>query len=231
VIAAEGETPGVRAAHPYGSGAEGEGFDHVGAGAAAAREMGWHSAVGAPITVEGRPWGVLAVASTTEEPLPSDTERRLAQFTDLVATAIANAESRAELEASRARIVATADATRRRFERDLHDGAQQRLISLALELRAAQAAAPGEVREHRAELGHIADGLTDVLDGLREIAHGMHPAVLAEGGLRPAVRTLAQCSPIPVELDLPADRPFPESVEPAAYYVVSEALTARGSSA
>jgi signal transduction histidine kinase len=200
-------------------------LDEAGAGAAMAREQAWRSSVGAPITVEGRLWGVLAVATTTEEPLPSDTERRLAQFTDLVATAIANAESRAQLEASRARIVATADATRRRFERDLHDGAQQRLVSLALELRAAQAAAPSELREHRAELGHIAEGLTDVLDELREIAHGIHPGILAEGGLGPAVRTLAQRSPIPVELDLSAERRLPESVELAAYYVVSETLT------
>jgi signal transduction histidine kinase len=196
-----------------------------GPGAARARELGWRSSVGAPITVEGRLWGVLAAGSTTAEPLPSDTERRLAQFTDLMATAIAGAESRAELEASRARIVATADATRRRFEHDLHDGAQQRLISLAFELRTVQAAVPSELREHRAALGHIAEGLTDVLDGLREIAHGIHPAILAEGGLGPAVRTLARRSPIPVELDLPADGPLPESIELAAYYVVSEALT------
>jgi signal transduction histidine kinase len=196
-----------------------------GPGASTARELGWHSSVGAPITVEGRLWGVLAAGSTTAEPLPSDTERRLAQFTDLMATAIAGAESRAELEASRARIVATADATRRRFERDLHDGAQQQLVSLALELRAAQTAVPSELGEHRAELGHIAEGLTDVLDGLREIALGIHPAVLAEGGLGPAVRTLAQRSPIPVELDVQAEGPLPESVELAAYYVVCEALT------
>jgi signal transduction histidine kinase len=200
-------------------------LDETGAGAAVAREQAWRSSVGAPITVEGRLWGVLAVATTTEEPLPSDAERRLAQFTDLVATAIANAENRAQLEASRARIVATADATRRQFERDLHDGAQQRLVSLALELRAAQADAPGELHEHRAELGHIAEGLTDVLDELREIAHGIHPGILAEGGLGPAVRTLAQRSPIPVELDLPAQEQLPESVELAAYYVVSETLT------
>jgi signal transduction histidine kinase len=199
--------------------------EEPGEAAAAAREMGWRSSVGAPITVEGRLWGALSVASKSKQPLPPDTERRLAEFTELVATAIANAESHAELDASRARIVATADATRRRIERDLHDGAQQQLVSLALELRAAQAAAPPELSEHRAELSHVAEGLTDVLDGLREIALGIHPAILAEGGLGHALNTLARRSPIHVEVDVDAEARFPESVEVAAYYVVSEALT------
>ena len=199
--------------------------DAPGLATKAAREMGWRSSVGAPITVEGRLWGVLAVASKSERPLPLDTEHRLAEFTELVATAIANAESRAELEASRTRIVATADATRRRIERDLHDGAQQRLVSLALELRAARAGAPHELVEHRAELSHIAEGLTNVLDGLREIALGLHPAILAEGGLGPALKTLANRSPIPVELDVRIQGRLPEAVEVTAYYSVSEALT------
>jgi GAF domain-containing protein len=199
--------------------------DAPGLATKAAREMGWRSSVGAPITVEGRLWGVLAVASKSERPLPLDTEHRLAEFTELVATAIANAESRAELEASRARIVATADATRRRIERDLHDGAQQRLVSLALELRAARAGTPPELAEHRAALSHIAEGLTNVLDGLREIALGLHPAILAEGGLGPALKTLANRSPIPVELDVRIQGRLPEPVEVTAYYSVSEALT------
>jgi signal transduction histidine kinase len=186
---------------------------------------GWRSGVGAPVIVEGDLWGAMGVGTTTDRPLPPETERRLTEFTELLATAIANVESRAELGASRARIVATADATRRRIERDLHDGAQQRLISLALELRAAQAAAPSELPDHRAELAHIAAGLTNVLDGLREIALGIHPAVLAEGGLGPAVRTLAHASPIPVEFEVKVEEPLPEPVELAAYYVVSEALT------
>jgi signal transduction histidine kinase/uncharacterized protein YoaH (UPF0181 family) len=199
--------------------------DEPGAAAAAAREMGWHSSVGAPVIVEGRLWGALAVVSTSDRPLPPDTERRLAEFTELVATAIANAESRAELDASRARIVATADATRRRIERDLHDGAQQQLVSLALELRAAQAAAPPQLAELRAELSHVVEGLTGVVDGLREIALGIHPAILAEGGLEAALKTLARRSPIPVELDVQAESRLPEPIEVAAYYVVSEALT------
>jgi signal transduction histidine kinase len=196
-----------------------------GEGPAAAREAGWRSSVGVPIVVEGRLWGVMTVASTTDQPLPLDTEGRLAEFTELVGTAIANAESRAELAASRARIVATADATRRRIERDLHDGAQQQLVSLALELRAAQAAVPPELGEHRAELSHVVDGLTSVLDGLREIALGIHPAILAEGGLGPALKTLARRSPVPVDLDVGAEARLPEPIEVAAYYVVSEALT------
>jgi len=142
-----------------------------------------------------------------------------------VATAIANAESRAELDASRARIVATADATRRRIERDLHDGAQQQLVSLALEVRAAQASAPLEMTQHQDKLSDIAEGLTTALDGLREIALGLHPAILAEGGLAPALKTLAHRSPIPVELEVRTVGRLPESVEVAAYYVVSETLT------
>jgi signal transduction histidine kinase len=192
---------------------------------AAARQLGWHSSVGAPVFVEGRLWGALAVVSTTDEPLPPDTEGRLAQFTELVATAIANTDSRAELNASRARIVTTADATRRRIERDLHDGAQQQLVSLALELRAAQEAVPPERGELRAELEGVIDGLKGVLDDLREIAHGIHPPILAEGGLEPALKTLARRSTIRVELDVNAKDRFPEPVEVAAYYVVSEALT------
>ena len=188
-----------------------------------AGEKGMRSTVGVPIVVEGALWGVMNAGST--ELLPQETEARLAKFTQLLGTAIANAESRGELEASRARIVATADATRRRIERDLHDGAQQQLLSLALEIRAAQAATPPELREHRAELAHVAQGLTSVLDDLREIALGIHPAILAEGGLGPALKTLAHRSPIPVELDVRVERRLPGPVEVTAYYVVSEALT------
>ena len=193
--------------------------------AAAARAVGARSAVGVPVVVDGTLWGVVAVGSRETEPLPADFEGRLAKFTELLATAIANAEGRAELEASRARIVATADATRRRIERDLHDGAQQQLVSLALEVRAAQASVPTEMSHHQDELSHIAEGLTTALDGLREIAHGLHPAILAEGGLGPALKTLAHRSPIPVELEVRTVGRLPESIEVAAYYVVSETLT------
>jgi signal transduction histidine kinase len=189
------------------------------------RLLGWRSSVGAPLIVAGRLWGVLAVASTTDRPLPGCTERRLTEFAALVATAIADAESRAELNASRARIVAAADATRRRIERDLHDGTQQRLVSLALEMRAAEQAVPAELHEHRATLVRAAEGLTSVLNELREIARGIHPAILAEGGLGPALKTLARRSAVPVELELPSELQLPERIEVAAYYIVSEAMT------
>jgi GAF domain-containing protein len=189
-----------------------------------ARELGIRSAVGVPVSVEGRLWGIMAVTSTREEPLPAGTEARLAGFTELVATAIAKAEAQAALAASRARIVATADAARRRIERDLHDGAQQRLVSLALELRAVQAAATG-TGELMQRLDSMAAGLTGVLEELREIARGLHPAVLADGGLRPALQALARRSAVPVRLHVQVEGRLPEPVEIAAYYVVSEALT------
>ncbi len=169
--------------------------------AAAARAVGARSAVGVPVVVDGTFWGVMAVGSRETEPLPADFEGRLAKFTELLATAIANAEGRAELDASRARIVATADATRRRIERDLHDGAQQQLVWLALALRAAQATVPEELEQHRSELGRVVDGLTAALDDLREIALGIHPAGLSEDGLTPALKRLVARSPLRVNLD------------------------------
>jgi signal transduction histidine kinase len=163
--------------------------------------------------------------STKDRPLPPDTEARLAQFTELVATAIANADSRAELTASRARVVAAADESRRRIERDLHDGTQQRLVSLALALSAAQATVPPELDQLTADLSETASGLADALEDLREIARGIHPAILSQGGLGPALKTLARRAPVPVQLDIRAGRRLPEAVGVAAYYVVSEALT------
>jgi signal transduction histidine kinase len=121
--------------------------------------------------------------------------------------------------------VTTADATRRRIERNLHDGAQQRLVSLALDLRAAQAAAPRGAAELVQQLEGVAAGLDGVLDDLREIARGLHPAILAEGGLRPALKTLARRSAIPVHVDIQVQGRLPERVETAAYYTVCEALT------
>jgi GAF domain-containing protein len=190
-----------------------------------AREAGYRSAVGTPILVEGRLWGLMIAGSTLEDPLPADIEARLADFTELLATAIANAESRAALAASRARIAVAADETRRRIERDLHDRAQQRLVSLGLELRAAEAAVPAELDELKRALSQIAHGLASVFDELREISHGIHPAILSESGLGPALRALGRRAPVPVELDLCAELRLPEPVEVAAYYVVSEALT------
>jgi signal transduction histidine kinase len=180
--------------------------------------------VASPIVVEGRLWGAMAVGSRHER-LPQDTDQRLVEFTELVATAITNAESRAELTASRARIVAAADQARQRIERDLHDGAQQRLVSLALQLRTAQAVAPPELGELVTELDRAVAQATGALDELGEIARGIHPTILAKGGLRPALETLARRSPNPVDLDMRAEGRLPEHVEVSAYYVVAEALT------
>ena len=190
-----------------------------------ARELGLGSSVGTPVIVEGRLWGVMFASSTPEQPLPADTEARLGSFTELVATAIANADSRAELVASRARIVAAADETRRRIERDLHDGIQQRLVSLGLELRAAQATVPPQLGELSGVLARVAEELVSVFDELREIAHGIHPSILSEDGLEPALAALRRRSAVPVELDVHVQRRLPGPVEVAAYYVVSEALT------
>jgi signal transduction histidine kinase len=188
------------------------------------REGGVRSAVGVPVIVEGRLWGVVAVNSSLEQPLSPDTETRLASFTELVATAIANADSRAELMASRARIVAAADDTRRRIERDLHDGTQQQLVSLMLDLRTVQAAVPPELAELEGGLARIAERATGVFNQVREISHGIHPAILSERGLSPALKALARRSAVPVELDLRTGRRLPDHVEVAAYYAVSEAL-------
>ena len=198
--------------------------DHAGASGAIAethRALGLRAGVGVPVSVEGRLWGVM-MAGSRAGPLPAGTEARLAGFTELAATAIANAEAHTALTASRARIVATADSTRRRIERNLHDGVQQRLVSLALDLRGAKAAATGDLAP---ELDRIATGLDDVLEELREIARGLHPAILAHGGLAPALKALARRSAVPVHLDIQVDGRLPEPAEIAAYYTVSEALT------
>jgi signal transduction histidine kinase len=181
--------------------------------------------VGAPVIVLGDVWGVMAAFSAVERPLPPHSEEVIADFTHLLGMAIANAESRAEIAASRARIVAATDDARRRIERDLHDGVQQRLVSLGLELRATQAGIPQGLEELAGGLSQLAQGLSDVQHELRELARGIHPAILAEGGLGPALKALARRSPIPVELDLHEHPRLPEQVEVAAYYVVSESLT------
>jgi signal transduction histidine kinase len=203
-------------------------IDHYGPGAGAGPApfvaAGIRSVAGAPINVEGRLWGVMMVLSSQER-LPTGTEARLAEFTELVATAVANAEARRELTASRARIVTAADNARRRIERNLHDGAQQHLISLALQLRALQATVPPDAGPLAARLGQLTAELTDVVDELRDFARGIHPAILAKGGLRPGLMALARRSSTRVDLAVRIDGRLPEPVEEAAYYVVSEALT------
>ncbi|SDK88509.1 PAS domain S-box protein [Streptomyces indicus] len=182
-------------------------------------------AAGTPIVVEGRLWGAVVAAAPEGHELPPGTEKRLAAFTELIVSAIANADSRAQLAASRARVVAASDASRRRIERDLHDGVQQRLVSLQLELRNAEALAPEGSGELLGLLVHIGHGLQDAFDELQRLSRGIHPAILSKGGLGPALRALARRSSVPVELDLRIPRArLPEPVEVAAYYVVSEAL-------
>jgi len=198
----------------------------TGAIAALSREVGIRSAVACPILVEGATWGMIAVASRGPEPLPPDTEERLAEFSRIAAMAVANAKSRTDLAESRARIVRTSDDARRRFERDLHDGAQQRLVSMGFELREAEATVPPEFGDVHSVLASLDTGLNDVVDDLRELSRGLHPAVLSEGGLVPALRALARRSAVPIDLHLDIDDArLEEPVEVTAYYVTSEALT------
>jgi GAF domain-containing protein len=191
---------------------------------ASARERGVRSSVAAPIIVEGRLWGTIGAGSTGEQPLPPDTEARLADFTELVATAIANADSHAALAASRARIVAAADQSRRRIERDLHDGAQQRLVHAVIVLKLAlQALSNGNANagELVAEaLRHAEQASSE----LRELAHGILPAALTRGGLRAGVNGLVSRVSLPVSVEVSVER-LPAGVEATAYFVVSEALT------
>jgi signal transduction histidine kinase len=204
-----------------------DGYENAPRGSTAARlhDLGLRSAVGAPIVVDGRMWGAAIVGSARPEHLPPDTEARVTDFADLVATAIAHAQTRADLTASRTRIVAAADDARRRFERDLHDGAQQRIVSLGLELRNAEALVPPELRALNDQISRIATGLAEVTQDLQELSRGIHPAILSKGGLGPALKSLARRSTIPVELDLNVGPRLPQCIEVAAYYVVAEALT------
>ncbi|WP_238007072.1 DUF4118 domain-containing protein [Dactylosporangium sp. AC04546] len=198
--------------------------DRDGSLADLARHEGFSSSVCAPIVVEGQAWGAL-VALWSRRPPPPGTEARLAEFAELVATAVANSESQSELRASRARIVLAADAARRSFERDLHDGVQQRLISLGLELRQADELVSDESGELKARLRRTSESLAAAFKDVREISRGLHPAVLSQGGLTSALKALARRSPVPVTIRSGAERRLPGSVEVAAYYVVSEALT------
>jgi signal transduction histidine kinase len=184
-----------------------------------AREAGIRGLVGGPINVAGDLWGVIIVA-TCSEPLPTDTEARLAGFTELAA--IANAQAQAEVAASRARILAASDETRRRIERDLHDGVQQRLVTQALLLSGIRDRVPADVR---GEVDQVRDDLAATRQELRDICQGVHPAILVEVGLGGAIRALARRSPLPVRVQLRTDRRLPGSCEVTAYYVAAEAFT------
>jgi len=192
---------------------------------AVARQAGLTAAVGVPIVVDGTVWGSINTASTTAGPFPADAEERLARFTNLIATAVSNTAMRAQLAASRARVIAAADESRRHIERDLHDGAQQQLVTLAVALQRAQAKIPSALDEVRADVGRVADGLTGAVDELRDLSRGIHPAILTEGGLSPALKALGRRSEVRVKLEVGFEQRLPDQVEVAAYYTVSEGLT------
>jgi signal transduction histidine kinase len=199
--------------------------DAAGPAAARIRELGMRSVVGAPVIVAGRLWGAATVSTSRLEPLPANAEARVCDFADLVATAIANADAHAELTASRVRIVAAADHARRRIERDLHDGAQQRLVSLGLELRTVEAGVPSDLLPLKARISDLVTTVNGISEDLQELSRGIHPAILSKGGLGPAIKVLARRSVIPVDLLLGIHRRLPDPVEVAAYYVVAEAMT------
>ncbi len=188
-----------------------------------AQKAGFQSVAGAPIVVDGRVWGAIVVVSSSG-PLPDRSEVRVAEYTELVATAISNETTRAELIASRARIVSASDEARRRVERDLHDGIQQRLIALTLDVQTLRGHVFEEASPQSDGLERLAGDLGFVIEEVREISRGLHPALLARRGLRPPLQALARRSPIPVELHVSGPR-LPEPVEVATYYAVSEALT------
>ena len=188
-------------------------------------KFGIRSSVAIPIMVDGELWGAAGAGSTKYRKLPEGIEQRISGFTELVATAISNAHARAELAASRARVVAASDATRRRIERDLHDGIQQRLVTLMLGLNGAIESTPTELPELAAQLEQMERGLKEMIEEVREISRGLHPAILSEAGLGPALKSLARRSPVPVELDMRLEGRLPPTIEVASYYLVSEALT------
>ena len=189
-----------------------------------AREAGLRSVAGAPVQLRERVWGLLGVYSLHQR-LPPDTEARLADFAALVASAIANVQAWSELEASRVRIISAADEARRRVQRDLHDGAQQRIVALTLKTRRLARSQAAQTAGLDAELRSLAVDLEGVLEELRTIASGLHPAALSHGGLAPALRTLARRSPVPVVLDVRLPEGVAESVDVAAYYFIAETVT------
>jgi PAS domain S-box-containing protein len=188
------------------------------------RALGIRSSVAIPILVDGCLWGALAVHTSQPQPLPLDTESRLENFTELVATAISNIQVRSDLAASRARIVAATDEERRRVVRDLHDGAQQRLVHTILTLKTAQRALQNEEEDLPALLTDALENAEQATGELRELAHGILPGILAHGGLRGGVDALASRTPVPVEKDVSVGR-LPAAVEATAYFVIAEALT------
>ncbi|MET7402096.1 ATP-binding protein [Dactylosporangium sp. NPDC005572] len=182
-------------------------------------------AFGAPIMVDSRLWGVVTATVTTQRLPARDAESRLAEYAELIATTVANAQARADLAASRARVVVAADQARRRIERDLHDGMQQQLIAIAIDVADGEASVPPSLPELRGRLSRVTRRLTGALENLREISRGIHPAILSDCGLRSALKSLARRSAVPVELAVRLESRLPEPVEVAAYYIVAESLT------
>jgi PAS domain S-box-containing protein len=202
-----------------------DGFDGApGPIAALLRQIGIRSSAGAPIVVDGRQWGITIASTRGEDPLPADTEGRIAAFTDLAATAISNAQARSDLAASRARIVAAADEERRRVVRDLHDGAQQRLVNTIVTLKLADEALQADRDDTPELLEEALEHAEQAISQLRELSHGILPTALTRGGLRAAIEALTSRATLPIALDVPAER-LPAAVEATAYFVIAEALT------
>jgi signal transduction histidine kinase len=189
------------------------------------RARGYRGSVAAPVRVAGRVWGAIVASAHDPAALDSAAERRLSDVAELVAQALANADAREMLAASRARIVEAGDAERRRLERNLHDGAQQRLVTLAIQLRLIESALERDPAAARRQIEQASGELREALDELRELARGIHPAVLTERGLEPAVTALAGRSPVPVEVVAVPEERLPPAVEAAAYYIIAEAIT------
>ena len=187
--------------------------------------FGYGSAVAAPIKLGGQVWGALVAAGLRGIPFAVGSERQLTDFTALVAQALANAEAYTELASSRARIVEAADTERRRLERNLHDGAQQRLVSLALQLQLVGASLRRDPEATEQLVQIAADDLKQALAELRELARGIHPAILSDRGLAAALRALVERAPVPVTLTRIPDARLPDAIEAAIYYVVAEAIT------
>jgi signal transduction histidine kinase len=223
-VPVEGETVTAKL---YRSGAPERVDDYAGVEgelAAKLREFGMRSVVGAPIHVAGRLWGAIMVTSELPYAFPAGTEERINSFAELITAALANVDAREQLAASRARIVEAADAARRRIERDLHDGAQQRLVSLALSLRLLESHVEPDSAASR-DLAVLRNELDAALEELRELARGIHPSILTDRGLEAALATLSGRSTVPVELDVDSSGKLPLSVQTTAYFVVAEALT------
>jgi signal transduction histidine kinase len=189
-----------------------------------ARELRIRAVVGVPVVVDGRTWGAALACSTTDAPFAEDAEERIAGFTELVSTAISNIEARADLAASRARIAAAADEERRRVVRDLHDGAQQRLVHTIVTLKLALEALEQDAAGASALVADAFEQAQRANAELRELAHGIMPGVLTAGGLRAGIEALASRTPVPVEIDVAVDR-LPAAIEATVYFVVAEALT------